>query len=90
MGVLCCRSTPEVHLAGKHIYKAVFLGRQWFHVSTATARDFENGNEYGKERPRINFMFATDRRSSVSLDNSSVEWDSGNTEVSGLVLNHFR
>ena len=32
---------------------------------TATVRDFENGNEYGKERPRINFMFATDRRSSV-------------------------
>ena len=169
---------------------------------TATVKHFENGNEYGKERPRINFMFATDRRSSVlarqhwasrlimraalplglqelwtinclgsvverdarpptvcsdcnikpkflqdsniskhteganrliktrllcnenkaslysnqgffametrllcktmnaslkssrrssvSLDNSSVEWDSGNTEVSGLVLNHFR
>ena len=38
----------------------------------------------------MNASLKSSRRSSVSLDNSSVEWDSGNTEVSGLVLNHFR
>ena len=37
---------------------------------TATVRHFENGNEYGKERPRINFMFATDRRSKSKLSKS--------------------
>ena len=40
VGVLCCRSTPEVHSAGKHIREVVFLGRQWFHVSNGNGKTF--------------------------------------------------
>ena len=40
VGVLCCRSTPEVHSAGKHICEVVFLGCQWFHVSNGNSKRF--------------------------------------------------
>ena len=71
MGVLCCSSTPEVHLAGKHICEAVFLGVSGSMFLTTTARNLESTAEDGEERVGINFTFAKDRRLESTLSRSA-------------------
>ena len=71
VGVLCCRSTPEVHRQVSIYARRFSQGVSGSMFLTATARDSESTAEDGEERFGTNFTFAKDRRSESKLSKSA-------------------